>query len=78
MSIEWQPVRHGVAGSAVPGGVSAAAVTEAGDVPDEDLAGAERVPVRASGGCFGHPFAFGCPDEIALHPCQVIGHRRQV
>ena len=34
--VEWRPVHHGVAGSAVPGGVSAAAVTEAGDVTDED------------------------------------------
>ena len=65
-----------VAGSAVPGGVSAAAVTEAGDVADEDLVRAEGVPVGASAGCFGHPLAFGRPDEIALHFRQSSrGHR---
>jgi len=31
----WRPVHHGIAGSAVPAGVSAAAVSEAGDVADE-------------------------------------------
>ena len=41
MFVEWWPVHDGVAGSAVPACVSAAAVTEAGDVTDEDLIGAE-------------------------------------
>ena len=42
---EWWPVHHGVAGAAVPGGVSAAAVTEAGDVTDEDLFGPRVWPL---------------------------------
>ena len=45
MSVEWRPVHDGVAGSAVPAGVAPAAVAEAGDVADEDLAGAEQMPV---------------------------------
>ena len=77
MSVERRPVHHGVAGSAVPGGVSAAAVTETSHVADEDLVGAEGVPVGASAGCFSHPLA-AAPNEIALHPCGVIRHRRQV
>ena len=32
----------------MPAGVTAAAVAEAGDVSDEDLVGAEAVPIRAS------------------------------
>ena len=51
--------------------VSAAAVTEAGDVAHEDLIGSEGVPIGA-GGCLGHPLAIGCVDEIAVHPCQII------
>jgi hypothetical protein len=42
---ERRPVHRGVAGAAVPAGVSAAAVSEAGDVADEDLAGAEGCPL---------------------------------
>ncbi len=66
MFVKRRPVHHGVAGSAVPGGVPAAAVTETGDIADEDLIGAEGVPVGASGGRFGRPFTFS-PDQIALH-----------
>jgi hypothetical protein len=47
VSVEWGPIYDGVAGSAVPGGVSAAAVTVAGDMADQDLVGSERWP-------FGH------------------------
>ena len=63
MSVERRPVHHGVAGSAVPGGV-AAAVAEAGDVSDKDLVrGPERVPARAVArlGLVLHG-----PDELAL------------
>jgi hypothetical protein len=35
--VQWRPVHHGVAGSAVPTGVAAGAVAEAGDMSDEDL-----------------------------------------
>ena len=41
-------------------------IAEAGDVADEDLIRSEGVPVRASAGGFGHPFASAL-DEIALH-----------
>ena len=34
----------------MPAGVPATAVTEAGDMPDEDLIRAEWVPVRAAAG----------------------------
>jgi hypothetical protein len=51
----------------MPGGVSVAAATEAGDVADEDLAGAEGVPVGASAGWFGHPLAVGGADEFTGH-----------
>jgi hypothetical protein len=40
MSVPLSPVQHGVAGSTVPAGVSAA-VAQTDDVPDEDLVGAE-------------------------------------
>ena len=40
-----RPVGHGIAGSTVPTGMPAAAVSEAGDVADEDLVRAEWVPV---------------------------------
>jgi len=39
----------------VPGGVSAAAVSEAGDVADENLAGAKLVSVWAVARWTGHP-----------------------
>jgi hypothetical protein len=78
MHVEWRPVHHRVAGSAMPGGVSAAAVTETGGyVADEYLIGAEGVSVGAPDGCFGHPFAFGCLDEVALHFRQRSRVRRQ-
>ena len=48
MFVESRPIYDGVAGAAVPGGVSAAAVTEAGAVTDEDLVRAEGVAVGAS------------------------------
>ena len=47
VSQRW-PVHQRVAVSAVPGGVSATAVAEAGGVADEDLVGAEGVAVGAS------------------------------
>jgi hypothetical protein len=49
MSAERRPVHGLVAYAAVPAGVSAAAVPEAGDVTDEDLVRPEGVSVRVSG-----------------------------
>jgi hypothetical protein len=46
----WRPEDHGVAGAAVPSGVPAAAVPEAGDVADKNLVRPERVSVGASAG----------------------------
>jgi hypothetical protein len=45
VGVEWRPEEHGVAGAAVPAGVAAATVSEAGLVPDEDLVRPERVPL---------------------------------
>ena len=73
MFIERRPVHHGVACSAVPARVSAPAVTQAGNMADEDLVCAKRVPVGASARCFGHPFAAGL-DEVALHARSVARH----
>jgi hypothetical protein len=36
MSAEWWPVHNGVAGAAVPPGVSSSAVTETRDVPNQN------------------------------------------
>jgi hypothetical protein len=47
MTIDRGSLDHGVAGSAVPGGVSAA-VTEAGDVTDEHLVSGQGVTVGGS------------------------------
>lgn len=55
MGVERRPVHHGVARSAVPTGVSTAAVTEARDVTDQYLIRAEGVAVRASARRLGHP-----------------------
>jgi hypothetical protein len=43
----------------MPGGVTAASMTEAGDMPDEDLIWAERVPVRASARRLRHRLSGG-------------------
>ena len=67
MIVEWWPIHHGVAGSAVPGAVSAAAVTLAGDVPDEDLVGAERMPVRATHRRVGDPLPSRGLHQLAQH-----------
>jgi hypothetical protein len=37
VGVERRPVHHGVAGSAMPDCVAAAAVSEAGDASNEDL-----------------------------------------
>jgi len=41
--VQRWPVHHGIAGAAVPAGVSAAVVPEAGDMPNEDLVSRQRV-----------------------------------
>jgi hypothetical protein len=67
VSVEWRPVRHVFAGSAVPARVPTAAVSEAGDVADEDLAGAELVTVRAASRWVRDPFAVCRLHEVADH-----------
>jgi hypothetical protein len=67
MSVERRPVHHGVAGAAMPAGVPTAAVTEAGDVADQDLIRAECVPVWAARRRAGHPLAVGRLDQLAEH-----------
>jgi hypothetical protein len=51
----------------MPARVAAAAVSEAGDVPDEDLIRAEGVSVRAPGRRAGDPFSIGGLHEVAQH-----------
>jgi len=65
VSGEWRPVHHGVAGVAMPAGVPTAAVTEAGDVTNEDLVRAECVPVWAAGWWLGYPLPSGISDEVS-------------
>ena len=65
MRVERRPVHHGVASAAMPTGVPAAAVTEAGDVADEDLIRAEWVSIRASRRRAGHPLAVGRLHKVA-------------
>ena len=51
----------------MPTGVPSTAVTEAGDMANENLAGAESVPVRASRRWVGHPLPAAVLHEIAQH-----------
>ena len=51
----------------MPGRVPTTAVTEAGDMPDEDLVRAEGVTVGASARRTGDPFAVGRLDQLAEH-----------
>ena len=53
--VQRRPVRHRITGSAMPAGVTTAAIAKAGDMSDEDLVGAERVAVWAAAGWAGHP-----------------------
>ena len=57
MGVQRGSLHHCLAGAAMPAGVSAAAMPKAGDVADEDLAGAERVSVGAAARRVGHPLA---------------------
>ena len=67
MRVERRPVHHGVTGAAVPAHMPAAAVPEAGDMPDEDLVRAEWVSVRATRRRAGHPLAIRRLKKIAQH-----------
>ena len=64
MCVERRPVRRLIALAACPGGVPAA-VTEAGDMSDEDLVRAEGVPVGAAGWWLGYPLPSGISDEVS-------------
>jgi hypothetical protein len=59
---------HGIASLTPPATVSAAAVSKAGDVPDEDLVRAEAVPVRAARRWTGDPTSR--PSSSPLAPRQ--------
>jgi hypothetical protein len=65
--VQRWPVHHGVAGSAMPTGVSTAAVSEAGDVADEDLIRSELVPVRAACRRMGDPIPGRRLYQLAQH-----------
>ena len=67
-----RPIHHGITRTAVPACVAAAAMSEAGDMPDEDLIRAEWMPVRASARRLGNPLAVRCLHQITQHGYQVI------
>ena len=54
----------------MPAGVSASAVAEAGDMPDEDLIRAERVAVRAATRWPGNPLAIRGLRKVTEHDSQ--------
>jgi hypothetical protein len=54
----------------MPAGVSATAVTEAGDMPNEDLIRAEQVTVGAVGGRAGDPLPGHRLQQLAQHTYQ--------
>jgi len=54
----------------MPAGVPAAAVAEAGDMPDEDLIRAERVAVRAATRWPGNPLAIRGLRKVTEHDSQ--------
>ena len=67
MGVEGWPVQNGIAGSAVPADVSASAVTQAGDVPNEDLIRGDGMTVGAPLRPTGDPLAIRCPHQIPQH-----------
>ena len=70
MRVDRWPVLGVVARAAGPGGVSAA-VPEAGFVADEDLVGAEAVPVRAPSRWVGDPLPARGLHQLAQHSQKV-------
>ena len=70
MCVEWWPVHHGIAGSAMPAHVPTAAVSEAADMPDEHLVRAKAVRVRASGRRPRDPLPLRCLHQITQHGYQ--------
>ena len=63
--VKRRPVHHSVTGAAMPAGVTAAAVTEARDMPNQDSVRAERVAVGAAARWTGDPLAVGRLREVA-------------
>ena len=78
--VERRPEHNSVAGVAVPRGVTAAAVTEASDVTDEDLVGAETMPLGQCVGarvihfpvvaCTSSPSTNQNPNDVAPQACR--------
>jgi len=62
MDVEGRPVGYGVAGPAHPKCEPTAAVSEAGDVTNQNSIGAEAVPIRAMCGRLCHPRAVSRSD----------------
>jgi len=48
MRVQRRPVQDSITCSTMPAGVPATAVSDTGDMTNEDLVGAERVPVGAA------------------------------
>ena len=67
LGVQRRLVHHRVTGSAMPAGVSSTAVSEAGDVSDEDLIRSERVPIRAAGWWSGDPLPGSGLHQLAQH-----------
>jgi hypothetical protein len=63
----WRPVHHGIAGSAMPTGVPAAAVSETGLMTYQHLSRPEGVPVRAAGRWSGDPLPVRGLHQVAEH-----------
>jgi hypothetical protein len=71
VSVQEWPIDNGVACSAVPAGVSAAAMSEAGDVSDEDLVRPEWVAVWAAATWSGDPLPARGLHQITQHNCSL-------
>ena len=56
----------------MPGGMPTTAMAKAGDVADEDLIRAERMPVGATLGPAGHPLAVCRVHQLAQHVSAVL------
>jgi len=67
--VERRPIHHRITGAAMPTGVPATAVAEAGDMPDEDRIRAERMTVwTPAGGRVIHFPSVVCTRSPSTHP----------
>ena len=76
--VERRPIHRLIACAAMSTGVSAAAMAEAGDVPDEDLVRAEAVRIGASRRWVGDPLPGRRLNQLAQHGLEPTTHQRGV